>query len=135
MNLPYGDPLDACDLPLVWPPQQQRLPMVGGVVQAQRLVVPTQVIRGLKSYRHACRLAWKLRQIRNLTKRGLAEQAGLYASHVTDYFSPHETRRELPARCVAVVESVLGNTVISQYLNWQARLTTLEELQAVRLAA
>lgn len=135
MTFPYGDPLDACDMPLVWPQQQQRLPMLGGLVQAQRLVVPPQVIRGLKSYRHACRLAWKLRRPRNLTKRSLAEQAVLYASHVTDYFSPIETRRELPARHVAAVERILCNTVISQYLNWQAQLTTVEELQAVQLAA
>lgn len=106
------------------------LPLLGGVVQAQRLVVPTEVIRQLPSYRHACRLAWKLRVIRNMTKRSLAELAGLYASHVTDYFGPHVHKRELPARFVAAVERMLGNTVISQWLAQQARLTVVEEIHA-----
>lgn len=111
---------------------QARLALVGGVVQAQRLVVPPQVVAGIKSFRHACRLAWKLRRVRNLSRRSLAEACGLYTSHVSDYFSPHEQRRELPARHVAAVERVLGNAVISQYLAQQAQLTVLEEMQAER---
>lgn len=111
------------------------LPLMGGVVQAQRLVVPPEVVMGIRSYRHACRLAWKLRFVRNLTRRTLAEHAGLYTSHVSDYFSVHEGRRELPARHIASVERVLGNTVISQYLAQQSKLTVMEELQLVRRAA
>jgi len=112
--------------------QQAALALPGGVVQAQRLVVPAQVVMGVRTFRHACRLAWKLRRVRNLTRRSLAEQAGLYAPHVSDYFSVHESRRELPARHVAAVERVLGNTVISQWLAQQARITVLEEMQADR---
>ena len=112
--------------------QQAALALLGGVVQAQRLVVPAQVVMGVRTFRHACRLAWKLRRVRNLTRRSLAEQAGLYAPHVSDYFSVHESRRELPARHVAAVERVLGNTVISQWLAQQARITVLEEMQADR---
>jgi hypothetical protein len=110
------------------------LPLFGGVVEVQRLVVPPEVVKGLQSYRHACRLAWKLRFVRNMTHRTLAEVAGLYASHVSDYFSVHEQRRELPARHIAAVERVLGNTVISQWLAQQSRLTVIEELQAQRAA-
>lgn len=113
---------------------QAQLALLGGVVQAQRLIVPPEVVMGIRSYRHACRLAWKLRAIRNLTKRSLAEQTHLYASHTTDYFSLNENRRELPARHVAEVERVLGNTVISQWLAQQSHLTVLEELQADRVA-
>jgi predicted transcriptional regulator len=105
------------------------LPLFGGVVQAQRLVVPPQVVATIRSYRHACRLAWKLRRTR-LTQRTLAELAGLYPSHVSDYFSVHEQRRELPAKHIGAVEAVLGNTVISQWLAQQSRLTVIEELQA-----
>lgn len=68
------------------------LPLLGGVVQAQRLVLPPQAINSVKSFRHACLLAWKLR-----------------------------TRQ--------------GNTAISQYQASQARLTVMEELQAMRAAA
>ena len=105
------------------------------MVQAQRLVVPPEVVKAIKSYRHACRMAWKLRRDLHLTQRQLAQQAGLYTSHVSDYFSLHAHRRELPARHVAVVSAVLGNTVIGQYLAQQDHLTLLEELQAARRAA
>lgn len=107
------------------------LPLLGGVVQAQRLVVPPEVVMGIKSYRHACRLAWKLRYPR-MTQRTLAELAGLYTSHVSDYVSVHDQRRELPAKHVAAVEAIVGNTVISQWLAQQSKLTVLEEMQASR---
>ena len=112
--------------------RQAPLPLIGGVVQMQRLVVAPEVVMGIKSYRHACRLAWRLRFVRNLTRRTLAEAAGLYTSHVSDYFSLHDNRRELPARHIAAVEAVLGNTVISQYMAQQSKLTVLEEMQVAR---
>ncbi len=115
--------------------EQSRLPLVGGVVQQQRLIVPSQVVMRITSYRQACRLAWKLRRVRNLSRRSLAECCGLYTSHVSDYFSVHASRRELPARYIAAVESHLCNTVISQWLAQQANLTLLEEMQAARRAA
>jgi hypothetical protein len=111
------------------------LPLMGGVIQAQRLVVPPEVVMRITSYRQACRLAWKLRYPKNLTQRTLAELAGLYAPHVSNYFSVQEHKRELPARHIAAVEAVLGNTVISQYLAQQAKLTVLEEMQVARRAA
>lgn len=111
------------------------LPLLGGVVQAQRLVVPHQVIQSIKSYRHACRLAWKLRRPRNLTQASLAGQAGLYQPHVSEYFSIREKKRELPAKHIAAVERVFRNTVISQYQAHCAALTVLEELQAERRSA
>ena len=116
-------------------PLQLSLALMGGVIEHQRLVVPPEVVMGVRSYRHACRLAWKLRAVRNLTRRTLAESCGLYTSHVSDYFSLHEQRRELPARHIAAVERVLGNTVISQWLAQQSQLTVLEEMQAARRAA
>lgn len=109
----------------------RELPLFGGVVQAQRLVVPPEVVMGLKTYRHACRLAWKLRHPR-ITQRTLAELAGLYPSHVSDYFSVHDHRRELPAKHIGQTEAVLGNTVISQWVAQQSHLTVLEEMQAGR---
>lgn len=104
------------------------------VVQAQHLAVPPQVIQGLPTYRHACRLAWKLRRTR-MSQKAFAGMAGLYAPHVSDYLSVHAKRRELPARCIGQVEAVLGNSVISQWVAAQGHLTVLEELQALRRAA
>lgn len=110
------------------------LPLLGGVVEAQRLVVPPQVVASIRSYRQACRLAWKIKRTR-MSQRTLAELAGLYYSHVSDYFSPHPHRRELPAKHIAAVEAVIGNTVISQWVAQQSHLTVLEELQAQHRAA
>lgn len=113
-------------------PYTLELPLLGGLVRAQRLVVPPEVVMKIKTYRQACRLAWKLRAIRNMTQRTLAEHAGLYPSHVPDYFSVHDNRRELPARHIATVERIVGNTVISQWVAQQSKLTVLEEMQAQR---
>lgn len=127
MKVPYDDDAEQAS-------GQLALPLIGGVVQQQRLVVPPEVVMRVRSYRSACRLAWKLRAVRNLARRTLAEQCGLYTSHVSDYFSLHDTRRELPARHIAAVERVLGNTVISQWVAQQSKLTVLEEMQAERRA-
>lgn len=112
---------------------QLPLPLLGGVVQAQRLVLPPEVVMRIRSYRQACRLAWKLRRPR-ITQRTLAELAGLYPSHVSDYFSVHEGRRDLPARHVGAVCAVLGNTVIAQWLAQACQVTLLEEMQAASAA-
>jgi hypothetical protein len=109
------------------------LPLLGGVVQAQRLVVPPQVVMGLRSWRHACRLAWRLRNPR-ITQRTFAELTGCYPSHVSDYFSLHAHRRELPAAKAGIACQVLGNTVLVQWLAQDARVTLLEEMQAERSA-
>jgi hypothetical protein len=111
------------------------LKLIGGVVQAQVLHVPPEIVMNIPSYRHACRLAWRVARLRRkITKRTLAELAGLYPSHVTEYFSAHPKpkSRDLPAAKIAVVESILGNTIISQYQAQQSKLTVLEEMQAQR---
>lgn len=125
------------------PYEQLALEMLGGVVQSQRLVVPSQVVMRLPSYRAACRFAWKLCKLKhrpNLTYQLLADLTGLYAPHVGNYFARDDAtpsgkpRRELPARSIAAVEGVFGNTVISQYQAQQSKLTVLEELQLLRRA-
>lgn len=100
-------------------------------VQPQRLVVPPQVIMRITSWREACRLAWKLRRTR-ITQRTFAELTGCYPSHVSDYFSVHAHRRELPAAHAGAACLVLGNTVLIQYLAQAAQVTLLEEMQAQR---
>jgi len=107
------------------------LPLFGGVVQPQRLVVPHEVVMGLRSWRHACRLAWKLRNPR-ITLRTFAELTDSYVSHCSDYFSVHHTRRELPARKAGMACLLLGNTVLVQWLAQESRVTLMEELNAQR---
>lgn len=116
------------------PALQAELPLLGGLVQAQRLVVPHEVIRRLPTWRHACRLAWKLKRTR-ITQRTFAELTGCYPPHVSAYFSQHEDRRQLPAEKAGVACAVLGNLVLVQWLAWQCQVTVLEEFQAQRSAA
>ena len=114
------------------------LPLLGGAVQAQVLHVPPEVVMNIASYRDACRLAWRVAYVlHHITKRSVAEGAGLYAPHVTAYFSaqPRPKSRDLPAEKIAPTERVLRNTIISQWIAQQSKLTVLEELQAARRAA
>jgi hypothetical protein len=60
-------------------PDEDTLPLqlLGGVVQAQVLHVPPEVVMNITSYRHACRMAWRVARLRHrITKRTLAELAG-----------------------------------------------------------
>lgn len=100
-------------------------------------VVPPELMRTIRTYRQAVRLAWTLRRLRKLTYRQLAAECDLIHQHVGDYFNPDDKpgRRELPAEAVRRVESLLGNTAITQWHARNASLTVLEELQAQRSAA
>jgi hypothetical protein len=98
-------------------------------------VAPSATVARCGSYRDAVRFAWELRRVRNMTRRTLAEAAGLYAPHVTCYLSDDDSRRDLPADKIPAFEAVVGNTLCSQWLAAQAKLTVLEELQASRRAA
>lgn len=98
-------------------------------------VVPPTSITSVKSYREAVRLCWQLRRVRNMTQARLAEEAGLYAPHVTCYLRDGERQRDLPGQAVARFEMACGNTAITQWMALQAKLTVLEEIQAERAAA
>ena len=119
-----------------FPNDQDRLPLIGGVVQSQRLVVPHQVIARIKTYRQACRFSYLLARRRGITQSVLCLVAPeLYKPHVSDYFSRHPKRRELPARHIGIVQEVFGNTVIAQWVAAQCELHLLEEMQAYRQAS
>lgn len=113
---------------------QLQLPMLT-YYTGPRLVSP-EILAAVLSYRDAVRVCWQLRSRRNLTRRALAEEAGLYASHVSDYLSELETKRELPAKHIAAMEVACGNRVITQWLAQQAKLTILEQfIEPQRVAA
>ena len=98
-------------------------------------VVPHSSIAGCKTYREAVKLCWDLRRVRNMTRRGLAEEAGLYPPHVSCYLNDNDRSRDLPGSAVRGFEWACGNTAISQWHAMNAQLTCLEEMQAVRAAA
>lgn len=99
-------------------------------------VVPDALMRLATSYRAAVRLCWQLRRVKGMTFRQLAAECGLIYQHVGDYFNPDDKpkRRSLPGDAVKAVESVLGNTAVSQWHAANANLTVLEVLQAGRRA-
>lgn len=93
--------------------------------------VPTHVIQSAKTYREAVQMAWQLRRSKGMTQSTLAELAGLYPSHVTDYLSAApKAPRELPAQRIKGFEDAVGNTFVTQWLASQASLTVLEQVQA-----
>lgn len=98
-------------------------------------IVDPALIAKCKTYRDAVKLCWEMRRVRNLTKARLAEEAGLYAPHVTCYLVDGKRQRDLPASGIRGVEWTLGNTAISQWINLQAKLTPLEEMQFIKQAA
>jgi hypothetical protein len=98
-------------------------------------VVPPEAIAKCETYRDAVKLCWELRRVRAMTKRKLAEEAGLYAPHVTCYLNEGKRARDLPGHGVRGFEWACGNTAITQWHSLQAKLTVVEEVQAMRMTA
>lgn len=114
--------------------QQMNIPGLIGRLDAPSVVDP-RLIAKCKTYRDAVKLCWTLRRVKNMTKRVLAMEAGLYPPHVTCYIEDGKTKRDLPGSAVQLFEAVCGNTAISQWHATNAKLTTLEEMQAMKVLA
>jgi hypothetical protein len=112
---------------------QLNLPMLTYYVGPR--LIDAELVLACRTYREAVRACWDMRTRRSLTKRALAEGAGLYASHVSDYISDDDTKRELPAKHINAFEIECGNRAISQWLARQANLTILEQFIDRRVAA
>ena len=114
---------------------QREFPLMGRLDAPS--AVPFQWVHACKTYRQAVRMAWALRRVKSMTQRQLAAEAELYPQHVTDYLAEDDkpARRDLPADRVAQFEAVVGNTLVSQWLAAQSKLTVLEQLQATKVAA
>jgi hypothetical protein len=114
--------------------QQMTLPMLTLYVGPR--LIDAEIVLACKTYREAVCACWDLRTRRHLTKRLLAEGAGLYASHLSDYLNPDDdTKRELPARHINAFEIECGNRFVTQWLARQANLTILEQFIDRRAAA
>lgn len=100
-------------------------------------IVPLEYLRSVRTYREACRLCRQVSPRRRMPLRQLAEEAGLTYQHVSDYFNADDlpTRRSLPGEHITAVETVFGNTAISQWLAARSMLTVLEQIQATARAA
>ncbi len=90
-----------------------------------------------KTYRQAVRLAWAMRRVHLMTQRQLAAEATLRPQLVSDYLHADDKpyRRDLPGELIAAFETVVGNTLVSQWIAHRSQLTVLEEMTAARAAA
>lgn len=89
-------------------------------------------VQNCKTFREAVRMCWQMRRVHRMTLRQLAAEAGLRPQLVSDYLHPDDKhhRRDLPCDLLAAFESVVGNTLVSQWVAAQSKLTILEEMQA-----
>ena len=113
--------------------EQLQLPLLGRLDAPS--VVPPELVKRCKTYRDAVKLCWALRRVKNMTQARLAEEAGLYAPHVSCYLKDSKRQRDLPASGIRGFEWTCGNTAISQWINLQAKLTVLGEMQLLKSAA
>ena len=116
-----------------YPMEQMPLPLLGRLDAPS--VVDPKLINQCQSYRDAVKLCWELRRVRNMTRRRLAEEAGLYAPHVTCYLNDGKRKRDLPGHAVCAFQRVCGNTAISQFMTRCAQLAVVEEMSFLRVAA
>lgn len=84
--------------------EQMELRMLGRLDAPS--VVPPQWVNQCKTYRDAVKLCWQLRRVKNMTQAQLAQEAGLYASHVSGYIHDGKVNRDLPGSHVKEFESV-----------------------------
>jgi transcriptional regulator with XRE-family HTH domain len=112
---------------------QLNLPMLTYYVGPR--LIDQELVLACKTYREAVRACWDLRTRRHMTQVFLAQAAGLYPSHVSDYLSDADNKRELPARHINAFEVECGNRFVSQWLARQANLTILEQFIDRRAAA
>ena len=110
--------------------KQQELALLGRLDGPS--VAPSVYVKACKTYRQAVRAAWQLRRVTYMTYVQLAAESNLYHQHVSDYLNPDDKpgRRDLPADKVREFEAVVGNTLVSQWLAANSKLTVLEQMQA-----
>lgn len=114
-------------------PEQLPLQMIT-YYQGPRLVDPKLLLH-VRTYREAVRACWEMRTRKHLTQALLAEEVGLYPSHVSDYLSLRPNKRDLPGASITAFENACGNRLITQWMTHRAGLHLLEEVTAFRRAA
>jgi hypothetical protein len=131
---PVRQPVQRFHLFMEAPVNQLTFPLLGRIDAPS--VVPPSALGIVRNYRDAVRLCWALRRAKGLKPADLG-QFGFTRQHVGDYLNvdDHPTRRSLPGQRIKEFEDLMGNNAITQWLASQARLTVLEEIQAMRASA
>lgn len=114
---------------------QSTLPMLTYYEAATPRLVPIELVRAAPDYRAAVRACWALRSRRNMTRRQLAEEIGVPASHLSDYLSELPGKRDMPAKYVEALEVSCTNRFVTQWFTMRAELTHVEQMLAERRAA
>lgn len=85
-------------------------------------LVDIETVKNCKTYREACRAAWGLRYVRNMTFLTMCEIGGLTRQHVSDWFmnDDSKTRKSMPAHAIPIFEEIVGNHLITQWIAFQA---------------
>lgn len=117
------------------PLEQIALPMLTWYDAGKPRLIPIEVVRSAPTYRDAVRACWNLRSRRNMTRRQLAEEVGVPASHLSDYLSEQPDKRDMPAKYVEAMEIACQNRFVTQWFTHRAELTHLEQVLAERRAA
>jgi hypothetical protein len=97
-------------------------PLLPGSRRLRPRLLDPQLIATVHTYRDAVRLCWTVRSRPGMTQRQIAEETGAYASHINDYISADESKRELPAKRINAFELSCGNRAISQWVAHRAGL-------------
>ena len=99
-------------------------------------VLNPSVIEQITDFHTAVLVCWARRRDQSEgAQSACARYCGIQVSHMSSYLSEKDGRRDLPAKYIKAFEVWCGNSAISQFLAMGSRLTVLEEMQAVRLAA
>jgi hypothetical protein len=105
--------------------EQQGLPFL--TVYVGPRLVDLEVVDACRHYRDAVRACWEMRSRKHMTRRLLAEEVGVQASHLTDYLSDKPDKRDMPAKYINALEIACGNRMVTQWLARQASLTIMEQ--------
>lgn len=114
---------------------QLQLPMLTWYDEGRPRLVPIEVVRAASTYRAAVLGCWNARTRRSMTRRQLAEEICVPASHLTDYLSDKPDKRDMPAKYVKAMEISCQNRFITQWFTHDAELTHLEQVLLERRAA
>ena len=99
-------------------------------------VLTNEQLLGVESFRDAVLRCWYFRKDHtDGAQSACARYIGARVSHMSEYLSDDTDRRDMPARFIKAFECWCGNTAISQWIAQGAKLTVLEEMQAMRAAA
>lgn len=103
--------------------------------------IDDSIVRSFKSYREAVIYSWTNRTLGKgksepADQSMFASNVGYVPSHFSRCVNPYtKSPMDLKADFIATFEAYTGNRAVTQYCNMVTHTTSLEQIQAARLAA